>query len=154
MADTGSPNGTGFTPGTGYLPAFIQEMNARERGHAAQAPRAGENTSDPVISWTPFEGDKLAYGKALRDATDLTATEHRMLSNLVTYTDADLGNAFPGHERLGRHMGYDGSSAAKQAGRVVRALEAKGYVLQTSSGSSVGVRRAATYRLGLPTPDA
>lgn len=116
---------------------------------SAKSPKDDGLTRD----WTPFTGDKFAYGKALRDAGRvLTGKEFQMLRNMETYADADLGGAFPGHQRLGEHMGYEGANAARQAGKYIRELERKGFVLRVSPGTSAG--RAAVYRLGLPAPDA
>lgn len=112
------------------------------------APAVEKAASDPVISWTPFTGGKFAYEKRLRDTPDLSATEYRALLNLCTYADEHLRDARPGHARLGAHLGFQGAHAAKRAGRVVKALEAKGYLRTARRATSAG--QAATYELGIP----
>lgn len=154
MTDNGSPSGAS-TPLTldlateaptflAYLVERAEQELAAERGEAVKA--------EPVeVEMIPFSGGKYAYEKALRDASDLTHLEFRALIILSTYADEHLGDAFPGRERLAQHLGYSGSGAAREAGKVLGSLVSKGYARQVSRGST---GRASEYRLGLPTASA
>lgn len=92
---------------------------------------------------------KFQYLEALRDAHDLTHAEFHLLTVLLTYADADLTNARPGHTRLAVHMGYSAGDP-RQVRKLLDSLERKGYVEVQEPGTNTGSRRATTYRLTLP----
>lgn len=114
-----------------------------EPSGTAQSAVAGDSRS-PGADWTPPPA--FGYMRALRDADDLTATEYRVLANMLTYADWDLTNARPGNSRLAQHVGCSVSSVSKH----VRALHRKGYLRRTSPGTNYGGNHAATYTLTLP----
>lgn len=168
MTDNGSPDGAS-TPLTLDLATkaptlyralckkaeqeLAAEMGESETTDAeAVAPKASTPKAKAVeVPMVQFNGDKFAYQKRLCNAVDLTHPEHRMLTNLATYSDADLTNARPGRDLLAQHMGWTGSWASKEAGKILRSLVAKGYIEQVERG---GTGKASTYRLGVPAASA
>lgn len=91
--------------------------------------------------------DYFAFEEALRKASDLTHAEFRVLVNLSTYADADLGNAAPGDERL-----FAAACVSPSVGkRALRGLRTKGWLQLIAVGANQ--RQAGkpnTYRLTIP----
>lgn len=74
--------------------------------------------------------DKFAWQKALRGAKDLTHAEFRVLVNLATWTDEQLGNAFPGNAQL-----FEAACVSQPTGKkALRTLQDKGWLILQHRG--------------------
>lgn len=91
--------------------------------------------------------NKLEYGKLLREATDLTHAEYRVLSLLVSYTDGDLQNAWPGNARLAENA----AMSVRYCQEVLKSLLKKGYLcVAHPGGNQYGWHRATAYVITVP----
>lgn len=93
--------------------------------------------------------DKFAFLRSLAGREDLTHAEFRVLVLLMNYTDRHLMNAYPGTVRLAQDMAIND---VRQVRRLLKSLEAKGYLeVVWAGGSRRGSRRSATnYMVTLP----
>lgn len=91
--------------------------------------------------------DKFAFMKALRGADDLTHAEFRVLAMLVTWTDADLGNAHPGRDQL-----LEAACVSVPTGKkALRSLIEKGWVVLVDEGGNQHWKgKANVYRVTVP----
>lgn len=92
---------------------------------------------------------KLAWFSKLR-GVDLSHTEFRVLTVLMTYTNADGTNAHPGVARLAR----DCQMTERSIQRILRALEDKRAITITQVGGNQNWKGCATvYRVNTPKGD-
>lgn len=89
---------------------------------------------------------KLQWFTALRGA-DLTNAEFRVAVILATFTDASMGNAFPGWTKLSAASAVT-ENTAKNA---IKSLQRKGWVRLTEvGGNQIGKGRANVYAVCFP----
>ena len=75
---------------------------------------------------------KLGWQKSTRYATDLTHAEFRVLTILVTFTDENLGNAFPGQDRL-----FEAACVSVPTGKkALKSLIEKGWIVLVEEGGN------------------
>lgn len=91
--------------------------------------------------------DKFAWTKALRGAEGLTHAEFRVLVILSTYTDANLGNAFPGRQQL-----FDAACVSMPTGKkALKSLIEKGWVVLVEEGGNQHWKgKANVYAVTVP----